>query len=396
MSNTVVMIFPLRAWVSVYAIVLLAATSAGLAGCSSCGERVETGKEHAADKPSAQSQSEGPRDEPVLLARVKPMRPEVHRGICIAHNYQRGGSRGYGTQTSQATLRELKALGATWVSLTPFGFMASTSASEVRAIGNFKAGETDERMAREIAAARELGFRVLLKPHIWIHNGAWRGEINPKEGKAWDAWFASYQTWIVHYAKLAERTGVDVLTVGVELDHTARRFEDKWRELLRRVREVFSGKLVYSANWDRVNEVSWWDALDFIGVQFYPPIAETKNDTADAMSEKILGRLDKLAGLSKGARRPLLLTEVGYRSAEGATLQPFKWPERAKARVDLEEQARAYFALLHAVRRRPEVAGVYWWKWFTDPETREEGRDGFSPRGKPAEALLRAAFRNGL
>jgi hypothetical protein len=37
------------------------------------------------------------------------------------------------------------------------------------------------------------------------------------------------------------------------------------------------------------------------------------------------------------------------------------------------------------------VEQIYWWKWFTNPATNEEGPVGFSPRGKPAEAVLRDA-----
>ena len=48
--------------------------------------------------------------------------------------------------------------------------------------------------------------------------------------------------------------------------------------------------------------------------------------------------------------------------------------------------------LFAAVAERPSIRGVYRWKWFTDPTSREEGADGFSPRGKLAERVLRSAY----
>ena len=89
----------------------------------------------------------------------------------------------------------------------------------------------------------------------------------------------------------------------------------------------------------------------------------------------------------------MLLTEVGYRAASDALVRPHAWPERAgQARFDPKTQATAYRALVEAVRGRPWVHGLYWWKWFTDPNANEEGKAGFSPRGKAAETVLRAAY----
>jgi hypothetical protein len=89
----------------------------------------------------------------------------------------------------------------------------------------------------------------------------------------------------------------------------------------------------------------------------------------------------------------VLFTEVGYKSIHGTEVHPHTWPEELSApTVDAAAQARAYRLFLDGIRDRPFVAGVYFWKWFTDPDTDEEGPGGFSPRGKPAEAVLRAAY----
>jgi hypothetical protein len=89
----------------------------------------------------------------------------------------------------------------------------------------------------------------------------------------------------------------------------------------------------------------------------------------------------------------VLFTEVGYRAASDALVHPHEWPERkAEVRFDARAQATGYQTLIEAVRTRPWVQGLYWWKWFTDPKTAEEGPAGFSPRGKLAETILRAAY----
>ena len=87
------------------------------------------------------------------------------------------------------------------------------------------------------------------------------------------------------------------------------------------------------------------------------------------------------------------MTEVGYKSIRETLVNPHEWPERhGQPAVDQEAQAVAYQRLFVALADRPRIAGVYLWKWFTDPDTDEEGPDGFSARGKLAEAVVRSAY----
>src|SRR3954467_2548597 len=85
---------------------------------------------------------------PPALAR-KDAQP-FQRGICYAHAWRGGG---YGSETSAKTVERLHKLGVEWLSLTPFGFMASTTAPEIRSISGGSGGESDERMRVEVGRA---------------------------------------------------------------------------------------------------------------------------------------------------------------------------------------------------------------------------------------------------
>ena len=353
-------------------------------GAAACGETSETAPSSSTHDTSS-------------VRSAEPLPRDVWRGVSLAHNYQGGGARGYGSPTSAASLAELRALGATWVSLTPFGFADGLDASDVHGAHESPpqmpaGGETDARLRAEIRAARGLGLRVLLKPHVWIRGGAFRGDLRPRGGV--DAFLASHERFVLHYATLAEETGVDALVIGVELDSTVVAGETAWRQTIGLVRQRFSGDLIYAANWDAVERVPFWDALDRIGVQFYPPLGEPTDD-AGALHAGALARLDAFANLSRRTGRPVVLTEVGYRATPNAHVVPHAWPERDRRapRVDVEAQAHAYVALLAGVRRRPFVKGLFVWKWFSDPASTEEGPAGFSPRGRPAAEILSQAFR---
>ena len=345
----------------------------------------------ACSKPTGETEARAPDER--CASGVAPLPGRIQRGISVAHSYQHAGTKGYGTATSAATLRELTELGVEWVSLTPFGFMRSLAEAQVHSIGGYRAGETDDRMHREIRKAKALGLKVMLKPHIWVVRGQWRGEIELPDDAAWGQWFASYQRWILHYADMAESEGADMLAIGVELRSTERRQERRWRQLISEIRRRFHGEITYSANWDDAASLPWWDAVDYIGVQFYPPLATGEQASSSVIRAEVTARLDGIGAISRRHKKPVLFTEVGYRAAPDALIHPHEWPERAaKPRFDPHAQAIGYQMLLEGVRHRPWVKGLYWWKWFTDPDTTEEGPAGFSPRGKLAEAILRSAY----
>jgi hypothetical protein len=286
----------------------------------------------------------------------------------------------------------------------PFGFLPSLDGDTIRLPDDSRgaggvlrrsAGESDARIRNQIADAHALGIKVLLKPHLWIGRGAWCGEINPGTPERWTRFFASHERFLLHYAELAQAAGADMMTVGVELCSTTAQYADKWRELIAKTRTLYKGPLVYAANWDEVSRVSFWDALDFVGVQFYAPLADGPESTQPAMTQRLRSHLDAIEHVARRVRRSVLFTEVGYKSIRGTAVQPHLWPEHLPSgtvTADGAAQAEVYKVFFDGIRQRDWVAGVYIWKWFSNPESQEEDATGFSPRGKPAEAVLRAAF----
>ena len=49
------------------------------------------------------------------------------------------------------------------------------------------------------------------------------------------------------------------------------------------MRRRFSGKLVYSANWDHYLPVSFWDRVDYLGVTAYFELTTRDDATADEL-----------------------------------------------------------------------------------------------------------------
>ncbi len=309
--------------------------------------------------------------------------------------------RGVGWQASPEVitadhLRPLQAVQVNWIAQTPFGWQRDLSTPRIRLAtdGRVFWGETDVGLATTARLARAQGIETLLKPHIWV-GGKFRGDIAMTSEKDWRAWFDSYREFILHYARFAEEHGIQVLCVGTELHRTVVEKPQEWRQLIAAIRQVYSGKLTYAGNWYReFEEVPFWDDLDYIGIQAYFPLQDTNGSTVEALRAGWKEPLDRIRRLSARFGKPVLITEIGYRSVGHAARKPWEWPEHGEAApVDLETQRNCYQAFFDEVWPEPWLAGVYWWKWSpTTLETGAADNTGFSPQFKPAREVLKTHF----
>jgi hypothetical protein len=96
-----------------------------------------------------------------------------------------------------------------------------------------------------------------------------------------------------------------------------------------------------------------------------------------------------LRGVSRLTDRPVLFTEVGYRSATTAAFQPWLWPQNDESPTDDALQARLYDAFFAEAWPQPWMLGAFVWKVHVDGEPRPTG---FTPMDKPAEAILRRGY----
>lgn len=288
-------------------------------------------------------------------------------------------------------LAPLRDLGVSWISQTPFGWAPSLTSTEVRFSGDRGMwGETDAGLAKTAVAARALGIKTLLKPHLWVRHGAWQGDIAFSTDAEWAAWFASYEAFIVHYAELAEASGVDALAVGTELAKTSGRTAD-WKKLIARVRGVFHGRLTYCANWnEEIEQVGFWDALDFIGVQAYYPLATTDDPDKLEILAAWAPIAKKLEALGRRTGRPVVFTEVGFKSHAGALKEPWVWDTTGA--VDYDLQRDAYAAMFETFWARPWFGGTFVWKWHPTPRSAARAERDFTPQGKPALAVIKAWY----
>ncbi len=334
----------------------------------------------------ARVRAEGVRERPVTS-----LAAGVARGVSYAHDWSGRGARGYGTASDRAQLDRLRAAGVTWVSVMPFGYLASRDDTRVRASYEREGSERDDALVATVRAAHARGLRVLLKPHLWVR-GSWPGAVDPAREADARALIDAWASLTAHYADLAAREHVEALTVGVEMDALARRAPDRWRAMIADVRGRYRGTVTYAANWSDVSTVPFWDALDVVGVNHYAPLAEAPGAADEARVEaRARAALAGYAAVGRRAGRPVWLTEVGFRHDARALVEPWAWVQQTRA-PSMDLQSVGYAATLRAVAAEPAVTGVFAWKWFTSGGDEEEGAAGFVFTGRPAEAVLRRAY----
>ena len=285
-------------------------------------------------------------------------------------------------------LQEIKAIGATDVSLVVRWSQADIRAS---AIGPKPGVSVEDAVLLEvIEVARAEGLRVFLLPILHLEQmgkGEWRGRLKPGDR---DAWWASYARFILHYAALGQRSGVDLLSVGSEMA-TMESEQARWRALIKSVRGVFEGELTYSANWDHFEPLQFWDALDVVGVTAYQELSKSRDPDEDDLVEGWKPFLHRLRVWARQHDHRYIFTEVGYPSNQYGAARP--WDHRVRGVPDLSLQLRCYRAMHRVWHDDGRLDGLYVWNWFGAGG--EEDR-GYSPRGKPSRFVLEHWYRESV
>jgi hypothetical protein len=328
----------------------------------------------------------------IILVSLGCSRPQIN--LIAAQEKQKGISFAcwepglYSLPDSEVSLAHLAETGAGWISLIVTCYQDNLGSTRISAD---ESTPTDADLSHALEQAHALGLKVMLKPHLDLANDPshWRGQIGQAYAteSEWSEWFASYGAFIEHYAGLATAYGADQFCVGCELEGTTHRAAD-WRAVVSGVRSRYAGPLIYAGNHSGEEVgMTWWDAVDIIGVDAYYPLSLKPDPTLEELRAAWKPFAASLASLSAKWQKPLILTEIGYRSLDGTAMHPWDW--QIQGQVDLQEQADCYQAALESVYGEPWFAGIYWWSWGPDPLEGGPNDDGYSPHDKPAELILR-------
>jgi hypothetical protein len=307
-------------------------------------------------------------------------------------------------QTIRATGANYTAVMATWYVQT---YTSTTIAPD-------SSTPSDAAIVAAIQSLQAQGITVTLKPHVDSVDGIWRGDFTwPSSAtttaaqQAWlQAWFTSYESFILHFAKIASDNNVGTLVIGTEFakltgNTCAGSCESYWLQyVINPIRAAYPNlTLAYGANatsaGDEFTTVTFWDDIDIIGVDGYFPLTGQQDPsitqlvnawTIAADNTNHFNPFSALQNLqSAHSTKPLIFTEIGYESTPGTNEQPYNFS--VDNGVDDSEQANCYQAFFQVFSGQPWMHGVFWWDWSVSaPNVSTD--TGYSPQGKYAGTTI--------
>lgn len=287
----------------------------------------------------------------------------------------------------------LKTVGANWAAAIPFAFMAShtTPGLSFNLEWQWK-GERIDGVRNSVQELHAQGISVMIKPQIWIGHGTYTGEIMMSSEEDWLELEKNYEQYLLAFTQLAVEEKVEMICIGTELKHFVENRPAFFKQLIERIRKAYTGKLTYAANWDDFDKVTFWDDLDYIGVDAYFPISDKRNPSFKRLVKGWKPHKEKMDRLAREFDRPVLFTEYGYRSVRGCASKP--WDYSDSGRHDEKSQQLALKALYHVFWNQERYAGGFLWKWYPDHANAGGAGDlHFSVQNKRAEKTVEEVYQ---
>ncbi|MCL2697718.1 MAG: glycosyl hydrolase family 53 [Oscillospiraceae bacterium] len=316
------------------------------------------------------------------------------KGFTYGYDGRRGGFRSEDGIKSQELLYDI---GVNWICLAVVNRQKKFYSTDISF--DFSKTPTDRDIAFAVEKAHAKGIKICLKPILNSDDGMWRAYISfPDRNMAeqdvyWKKWFKSYTVYMLHYAELAEELGAEMLCIGCEMSGTEQK-DEYWRKLIKKLRKVYSGKLVYNTNHGDEENIAWFDALDYIGTSAYYQVGRNGSEKEKMVSEWEKVRLH-LNALSHKFGRKYIFMEIGCRSAKGCAAIPWDFSHKEYPFSE-EEQADFYESCLDVFTKEPNFAGVFWWDWSTfiyNDEKTAKKDIGFNIHLKKAEEVIKKFYK---
>lgn len=293
-------------------------------------------------------------------------------------------------------LEPIKKINAGWMAISPYAFSRVGSPELRYDLPRQWWGERKEGVAATVNHARELGLKIMMKPHVWVREQGWAGDFELGSEADWKKWEGNYRDYILSFARLTDSLNVEIFCIGTELRKATQQRPDFWHALIDDVREIYRGRLTYAANWDNYSNISFWGDLDYIGIDAYFPLSDRQSPTVVHLNEKWEPVKEELQNFAERYDKPVLFTEFGYRSVNFTADGHWKY-KRNERDLNMVAQVNAYQALFETFWDEPWFAGGFLWKWFASHSDHGGPADHrFTPQNKPAEETIRKWFGRDL
>ena len=290
---------------------------------------------------------------------------------------------------SSGPMAAVQQIGADWIAVIPYAYTRRGDASVHFNSKRQWWGERPEGIIETIRLANAAGVKVMLKPQVYFP-GSWPGDLDFENDSDWESWEKDYHDYIMSFVHIADSMEVPLFCVGTEFKVSEQKRAPFWRKLIKEIRSQYKGKLTYAANWDCYDKVSFWDELDYVGIDAYFPLVNEKTPSHKTLIKAWQKHLNDIRSFHKKTKKPILFTEFGYLSVDGCAHNT--WELEARVRelpINEKAQANALNALFTIFSQEDYWAGGFLWKWFPNMEGHEGyPSSDYTPQGKIGEGVI--------
>jgi hypothetical protein len=187
---------------------------------------------------------------------------------------------------------------------------------------------------------------------------------------------------------------VELFCVGTEFKSSIDRNPEFWSDLIDRVREIYSGPVIYAANWDNYHRIPFWDKLDGIGINAYFPLSNSNTPSVSLLEKKWKPYKREISRFHRKIQKPVVFTEYGYLSVDGCAYNTWDLETRLRhCQANQVAQANCLEALFRTFWDEPYWNGGFLWKWYPN----NQGHEGYfqkdyTPQGKKAEITIKSWY----
>jgi hypothetical protein len=269
-----------------------------------------------------------------------------------------------------------------------------------------------------VTYAQDTGLNQALFPHIVSSDSTinifWNS-VSPTYDW-WLEWFSQYERFILDQAVYAENANIPIFILGGksilpalpsgslpngQLSNTPYDFQERWKELIEKIRESFSGQLLFAIPSDITDDSQYefFQNIDAFYVEFESQLTPKTDPSVAEIKGQVNEQLDtSIYKLVENYLKPLILG-INYASIDGSAsnctnlgsscTEFLSVGSKQEINIDLAEQADIYTAILESSIEREWITGVVSQGYFPAAILRD---DSTSTRGKPAMDVLSYYF----
>jgi hypothetical protein len=314
-------------------------------------------------------------------------------------------------------LKNVQALGSNWVFLTPSWTYARNNPLTFSEQPGKDAFWSDT--VTSVTQARSLNLNVALFPQPRFAtdmNDFWKNA--PRDANWWEAWFAHYRAFAIHFADLASLSGSQALVIGGDwivpalpagelADGTPSGApvdaETRWKSLIAEVRQHFRGTVIFALPYDTgviSAPIGILSDVDAVYLLWFAKLSDQANPNKTDLLNAAGNLLDNnIAPVQQQVNKPIIVG-LSYPSATYSATGCIPdgnsgcnyWttlnrpnPDLSTVNLDLQQQVDIYDAVFNAVNGRTWVTGLVSRGYFAPVALQDKSA---SIHGKPTADLL--------